>query len=106
MRPADGRAIITPEAEADVDEAWNYLSRRNLKAADRLVDQFLAAARSHAQFPLTGEPREDVAPGLRCFVVRPYVAYYRVEGEDIRILRFLHGRRDVRQVMGRELDEQ
>jgi plasmid stabilization system protein ParE len=37
---------------------------------------------------------------------RPYVAYYRVEGEDIRILRFLHGRRDVRQVMGRELDEQ
>jgi plasmid stabilization system protein ParE len=82
-----GKPIVTPEAEADVDEAWDYLSRRNLKAADRLVDQFLAPARRHAQFPLMGESREDVSPGLRCFAVRPYIACDRVEGEDIRILR-------------------
>jgi hypothetical protein len=29
--------IITDEAQADLDEAWDFLSERSLKAADKLL---------------------------------------------------------------------
>ncbi|MFO0888245.1 MAG: type II toxin-antitoxin system RelE/ParE family toxin [Isosphaeraceae bacterium] len=52
-----------------------------------------------------GQQRDEISPGLRCFIVRPYVAFYRVEGQDIRVLRFLHGRRDLKRVMRSEPGE-
>lgn len=94
--------VVSREAIADLDEAWDYLSRRNIAAADRLVDRFFAAAGLHAQFPLMGQPRDEISPGLRCFTARPYVAFYRIEGENIVVLRFLHGRRDLKRVMRSE----
>jgi toxin ParE1/3/4 len=100
-----GEPIVTPAAAADVEEAWDYLSRRNLAAADRLVDRFLAASRLHAQFPRLGQGRDEISPGLRCFLVRPFVAFYRIEGEKIRILRLLHGRRDLKRLMRSEPEE-
>jgi plasmid stabilization system protein ParE len=63
--------IITDAAQADLDEAWAFLAKRSLKAADRLIDRFIRAARVHAEFPETGRPREDLAPRLRSFVVTP-----------------------------------
>lgn len=95
-----GEPIVTPEAEADIDEAWDRLSRKSPDAADRLIERFLSSATRHAQFPNLGESCEHLLPGLRCFVVRPYVAFYRVEGENIRVLRFLHGRRDYKRLLG------
>jgi toxin ParE1/3/4 len=96
--------VISREALADLDEAWDYLSRRNATAADRLLDQFFEAARLHAQFPHMGQLRDEISPGLRCFTARPYVAFYRIEGGDIVVLRFLHGRRDLKRVMRSEPD--
>ena len=32
--------VITDEAQADLDEAWDYLAARSRKAADRLIDRF------------------------------------------------------------------
>ncbi|MFO0888246.1 MAG: type II toxin-antitoxin system RelE/ParE family toxin [Isosphaeraceae bacterium] len=43
-----GGPIITPQAAADIEDAWDYLSRRNLAAADRLIDRFLSSARRYA----------------------------------------------------------
>ncbi|AMV37646.1 type II toxin-antitoxin system RelE/ParE family toxin [Planctomyces sp. SH-PL62] len=96
--------VISREALADLDEAWEYLARRNPNTADRLLDRFFAAARMHAQFPLMGPSRDDISPGLRCFTARPYVAFYRVEGENIVVLRVLHGRRDLKRVMRSQPD--
>ena len=91
--------VITKEAQNDLNQAWDYLARVNIKAADRLIDRFTAAARVHARFPESGRAREELAPGLRSFVVRPYVAIYRPEAETIVVLRFLHGRRDIKQIL-------
>jgi toxin ParE1/3/4 len=63
--------IITDAAQANLDEAWSYLARRSLKAADALIDRFLQKALVHAEFPESGRPREDLGPGLRNFVVTP-----------------------------------
>ena len=90
---------ITKQADADLDEAWEYLARRNEAAADRLLDQVLERAPLHAQFPLMGRPRDDLVPGLRSFVVSSYVIFYRPIGDTIEVLRVLHGSRDIESIM-------
>jgi toxin ParE1/3/4 len=42
--------------------------------------------------------REDIAPGLRMAVHRPYLIFFRIETDQIRIERVLHGARDLREL--------
>ena len=50
--------------------------------------------------PRIGRMRDEILPGLRSVVIRPYVAFYRSEGDTILVLRILHGRRDIERIMG------
>ena len=45
--------------------------------------------------PLIGTMREQLAVGLRVIFHHPYSIYYRIDKEDITIVRVLHGARDV-----------
>ncbi len=52
--------------------------------------------------PYIGRARdEDFGVGSRSFPVGDYVIVYRVEGEDVLILRVAHGRRDIEALFGR-----
>lgn len=86
---------IAPLAQADIDEIWDYIAADNPPAADRwldvLYDKFLLLASQ----PLIGQIREELSPDLRSFSVDRYVLYYKVLGQRIRILRVLHGARDI-----------
>jgi toxin ParE1/3/4 len=93
---------ITTQAQADLDDLWDYLAERNETAADHLLDEILERARHHARFPKTGRPRDDLLPGLRSFVVRPYVVFFRPVDDTIEILRVVHGSRDVDDIMKSE----
>ncbi len=66
---------ITKQAEADLDEAWDYLAERNRGAADQLIDRIWERARLHAQFPLMGRARDDLVPGLRTFAIASHVVF-------------------------------
>ncbi len=90
---------ISELAEADLEEAWDYLAERNEAAADRLIDTILDRARLHAKLPLMGRPRDELSPGLRSFVVRPYVVFYRPADDTIEVVRVLHGARDIDSIM-------
>jgi toxin ParE1/3/4 len=96
---------LTGRAESDLDEAWDHLAQKNEAAADRLLDNILAQARLHAQFPLTGRPRDDLTPGLRSFVVSPYIIFFRPIDDTIEVIRVLHHARDVDAIMTREPHE-
>ncbi len=91
--------IITEAAQAELDEAWDFLARRSVKSADRLIDRFVSKAKVHAEFPESGRSREDLGPGLRTFVVKPYVVFFRPAADTIEVLRVLHGRRDIERIM-------
>jgi toxin ParE1/3/4 len=90
---------LTRQAEVDLEEAWAYIAERNEEAADRLIEAIHERARFQARFPLTGRPREDLAPGLRSFVVSSYVVFFRPVEDTIEVLRVLHGSRDVDSIM-------
>jgi toxin ParE1/3/4 len=86
---------LTEQAEADLDDLWAYIAADNLAAADRMVDAVLEGSRRHVRFPGMGQSRDDLRPGLRCFVVSPYVVFYRSVEDTIEVLRILHGARDI-----------
>jgi toxin ParE1/3/4 len=93
---------ITEQAEADLEELWEYLAERNEEAADRILNSILEKARLHAQFPRMGRPRDDLAPGLRSFVVAPYVVFFQAIEDTIEVIRVLHGSRDIDSIMRTE----
>jgi toxin ParE1/3/4 len=93
------RPELTGEAEADLDEAWDYIARNNPTAADRLIDAIVKTAHQLAQFPESGRARPEFGPDIRSFVVSPYVLFYRPIEGTIQVLRVLHGRRDIGRIM-------
>lgn len=74
---------------------WGYIAANHPEAADRMVDAILASSRMHARFPSMGQNRDELRRGLRCFVVSPYVVFYRSIEDTIEVLRVLHGARDL-----------
>ncbi|SIO23574.1 toxin ParE1/3/4 [Singulisphaera sp. GP187] len=92
--------LLTDEAKDDLAEIWATIAdARDERTANRIHRKILDACRSKAAFPETGRLREEISPGLRCVVVRPYVAFFRPHMDTIVVLRILHGRRDVESIM-------
>jgi toxin ParE1/3/4 len=91
---------LTDEAKADLKDIWYDIARRCDEAtAERMTITILTKCRSHAQYPETGRSREEWAPGVRSFPVRPYVVIYRPVQDTIQVLRILHGRRNLDRIM-------
>ena len=42
-----------------------------------------------------GPARDDIRPGLRYLVSGSYLLLYRIVGDDIEVVRAVHGRRDL-----------
>jgi toxin ParE1/3/4 len=92
--------VVSPRARADMDEIWTYIAQGNRSAATRMIrrmtDKFAVLARQ----PGIGELRGDLCPGLRCVPLESYVIYYEIEASRVRIVRVLHGARDIGQFYG------
>jgi len=89
---------LAPQAEADLDDIWSYTAQESqrVEIADRVVDSLTDRFFLLATHPHVGRRRdEDLRPGLRSFPVGEYVIIYRVEGEDVLILRVIRGSRDI-----------
>lgn len=86
---------LTPQAEADVEAIGDYISEENPPAAGRLVQRFIRQWELLSTQPHLGMARDDISPGVRHLVMGQYVAFYRVKGNDVLIVRVLHGRRNI-----------
>ncbi len=70
--------------------------------ADRLLDSLAVATDRLVDLPQLGTARPDYSEAMRCYVVRPYLIFYRNSAEGIEIVRVIDGRRDVRTVLQSE----
>jgi toxin ParE1/3/4 len=87
-----------PQADSDLDGIWHYVASRSgsIEIADRLIDSLTQRFFLLAKHPNLGRARdEDLASGARSFAVNEYVIVYRIEGDDILILRVLRGSRNI-----------
>jgi len=88
----------TPQADSDLDDIWYYVATKSgsLDIADRFADSITGRFFLLASHPNMGRARdEDLRPGLRSFPVGDYVIIYRIEGEDVLVLRVLLGSRNI-----------
>jgi toxin ParE1/3/4 len=94
---------VAGEAEADLGDIWIYVATESgsMDVASRLIDLITARFVFLASFPYAGRARDaDFGTGSRSFGVGEYVIVYCVEGEDVLILRVVHGRRRLEDLFG------
>jgi toxin ParE1/3/4 len=89
--------IRSPQADSDLDSIWYYVASESgsVEIADRLIDSITERFLLPANYPNIGRRRDDdLRPGLRSFPVGEYVIY-RLQDEDVLILRVLRGSRNI-----------
>ncbi len=93
-----GRLIVSGEAKADLVEIFLYIAQDNLGAAHRTHSRFEETLRTIASQPKIGRARDELIPGVRSLASGNYVVYYREMKAAVRVLRILHGARDIQQL--------
>lgn len=95
------RPDVSRRAADDIFGIWKYIAQFDVAAADRMVDNFDRAIDLLCEFPGIGHSRSDVSsPSVLFWAVNPYLIVYRREGRRLRVVRVLHGNRDIRKILG------
>lgn len=84
------RIVWRSRAEQQLARQLAYLAADNPFASERMRDRFEERLAALAQFPFTGRPSRR--KGVRELVISgtPYIAVYRVRGDEVEIIRFFH----------------
>jgi toxin ParE1/3/4 len=90
-----------PEAREDLYSIWSYIDADN-PAAARVIARLSQACERLVDFPKLGPARDDLRPGLRSWVVDPYIAFYVIAGDTIEVVRILHGARTIEAILSKK----
>ena len=90
--------LVTPLAEEDLGDIWDYAAEYDAERADRLLDLIYEECRRLAEYPEMGRARHELLVNLRSFTFKNYVIFYQPITDGIEVLRVLHGARDVHHV--------
>jgi toxin ParE1/3/4 len=95
-----GRLLLRPAARADLLDISDYIASDNPAAAERLLAELETKSLLLADQPGIGHRRPDILrEDLLCFGVRQYLIFYRLIPEGIEVVRYLHGRRDLKRLL-------
>lgn len=89
------RFSVTPEAREDLAAIDDYIRKYRPAAARRMLQSLNRRFAFLGLFPYSGTRRPRLGRGVRFFVERRYVIYYRKVSSGVQILRVLHGSRRV-----------
>jgi plasmid stabilization system protein ParE len=93
------RYRISRRADTDIERICDHVAADNPDAADRLDEQLHRAIQLLARFRGLGHTRPDVSdPRYRFRAVGNYVIAYRVEQNELVVIRVVHGARDFRKL--------
>ena len=88
--------VLSPEADRDIEEIFEY-SQKNfgLDQAIKYITEFDELFTRLIDNPDIGRTRDEIKTGLRSFPKTSHVVFYRVLTDHVRIVRILHGSRDI-----------
>ena len=92
--------VISPDARKDLSDIWDYIATGSVEAADALYDECLRQFDLFVIMPNMGKRRDELGSNLRSFPVGRYLVFYRVENEELTIVRVLHSARDIPTLFG------
>lgn len=89
------RLTFSPAARADLLAIAGYIVEDNPERALSFVAELEEKAAEAAERPGSFPARDEVAPGLRSVTHGRYLLFFRDLAEEVRIVRVLHGARDL-----------
>jgi len=104
------KALIRPRAQDDIlrQFRWYLVEQDAPDAAFRFVEAVEASVEQLVRMPNMGAPRKLRNPalkGLRIWPVKDFddfLIFYVVAGDTVRVIRILHGKRDVDRILKKE----
>ena len=99
-----GRLLVNERVDADLDDIADYIARDDVDAALRFYDAARRAFHFLSDYPGAGARHPQSDPRLADMRVWPisrfrnYLVCYLPVADGVRILRVIHGARDVRRV--------
>ena len=105
---ASYKVVMTKDAEADLEDIYNYIADHDsIDNADYVLDELLKATDTLANFPMKGSlPKELQSLGIREYrqiFFKPYRVIYRTIGKQVVIFIIADGRRDMQTLLSRRL---
>ena len=81
------------EALCDLEDIYTFIARDNPFAAARVIASITDALALASPFPL--KSRKTRRAGVRALPLSryPYIVFFRIEGDELRVLHFRHGAR-------------
>lgn len=89
------RLGFSPAARADLMAIGVYIAEDNPARAESFVAELEAKAAQAAERPRSFPVRDDVSLGLRVVVHGRYLLFFRELMDEVRIIRVVHGARDL-----------
>jgi len=95
------RVIFTPQAQEQLADLYNYIAEAaSPNTAARYTDAIVSYCESLRTFPLRGNKRDDVRPGLRITNYKKRVVIaFTVDDELISIIGIFYGGRDYETIL-------
>jgi plasmid stabilization system protein ParE len=88
--------ILTPEADQDLDDIWEYIVLDDIEAADRWDAKLREACDFLSHNPRAGHPRKDLTNEIVLFwPVAKYLIIYRIQEDGVLIMAVTQGSRDI-----------
>ncbi len=92
--------VLSPVANRDLDEIWEYIAEDSIAAADRWLAKLEKAINMLAEMPGIGHTRTDLTDKPVLFYpVGRYLIIYRANRQPIEVVRALSAYRDVSRLL-------
>jgi toxin ParE1/3/4 len=93
--------VLTPRAEQDIRDIWDYIAMDSIHAADRVLTAVEEAMFRLAKAPGVGHLREDLADRRhQLLLVYSYLSVHLFETKPLQVIRALNASRDVQSILG------
>ena len=89
------RLLLSRRAKEDLLEIREFISDHDELAADRYIDHLRDRALELLHFPELGRAGNEILSGLRSLLARNHLLFYKLERQEVQILRILHGSMDL-----------
>ena len=94
------RLVITPLAEQDIESIGDYIARDNPRRALSFIRELRSQCQRISKTPQGYRLRDELGDGIRSCAYGNYVIFFEIETDVLRIVRILHGARDIPAVLG------
>lgn len=94
------RLVITPLAEQDIESIGDYIARDNPRRALSFIRELRSQCQRISKTPQGYRLRDELGDGIRSCAYGNYVIFFEIKTDALRIVRILHGARDIPAVLG------